>query len=179
MRQLELSTNFYMLRKTLSKPIRCEEPHCHGYSTPAIKSIMFQCTQIFNFPENHFLMICYLIMYNGHHLEAEMLHLSHKTSLRIIRDPCLHDPWFKGIRLQNKDKSSGRVWIAKHSAKASQDQISTKLSPIRSLEPSRWTARQKSLLSIVFSLIPFALLCRIPRTFQTATQERSRNSREK
>jgi hypothetical protein len=76
MRQLELSTNFYMLRKTLSKPIRCEEPHCHEYSTPAIKSSMFQCTQIFNFPENHYLMICYLIMYNGHHLEAEMLHLS-------------------------------------------------------------------------------------------------------
>jgi hypothetical protein len=73
MRQLELSTNFYMLRKTLSKPIRCEEPHCHEYSTPAIKSSMFQCIQNFNFPENHYLMICYLIMYNGHHLEAEML----------------------------------------------------------------------------------------------------------
>jgi len=76
MRQLELSTNFHMLRKTLSKPIRWEEPHCHGYSTPAINSSMFQCTQIFNFPENHYLMICYLIMYKGHHLEAEMLRLS-------------------------------------------------------------------------------------------------------
>jgi hypothetical protein len=76
MRQLELSTNFYMLRKTLSKQIRCEEPHCHEYSTPAIKSSMFQCTQNFNFPENHYLTICYLIMYNGHHLAAEMLHLS-------------------------------------------------------------------------------------------------------
>ncbi len=41
-----------------------------------IQSLIFQSTQVFNFPKNHSLMICYLILCVGHHLEAEMLHLS-------------------------------------------------------------------------------------------------------
>jgi hypothetical protein len=85
--------------------------YCHprfgvGYSTPANKSSMFQCTQIFNFPENHFLMICYLIIYNGHHLESEMLHLSQN-----LPEDCKGSMSARSMiqRLQNKDKSSERV----------------------------------------------------------------------